>query len=329
MFFRNLFKVIFGIINGIILLVLFIFIGVNLGKFIIYNEYYNMESNVCVNPGLGDGFVPQDVAAYEAGGKLFVCGYMDDESNSRVYVVDVQSNTYYHIKLTSNGEIFNGHTDGIATSGDAVYIVSDGRLHMCTVTSLLSSKDGDKVDMGAGVSVNSATSFIYCDDAYIYIGEFHHNMDEYYREHKYDSGNGVANGIITKYSLRSIRNYFDFPDVTHLIPDAIYTVRDKAQGVCFTPDGKIVLSTSYHVNHSYFYIYNQADCVNTGETIDGIPVYSFGEHTNVIKAPAMSEGLDWYDGKVITVYESACNKYAFGKFFFADDVNALDINKVK
>ena len=36
-----------------------------------------------------------------------------------------------------------------------------------------------------------------------------------------------------------------------------------------------------------------------------------------------------FDGKVITVYESACNKYAFGKFFFADDVNALDINKVK
>ena len=95
MFFKILFKVISGIINAVILLALFIFFGGNLGKFIIYNEYYNMESNVCINPGLGDGFVPQDVAAYEAGGKLFVCGYMDDKSNSRVYVVDVQSNAYH------------------------------------------------------------------------------------------------------------------------------------------------------------------------------------------------------------------------------------------
>jgi hypothetical protein len=325
MFFKILFKVISGIINAVILLALFIFFGGNLGKFIIYNEYYNMESNVCINPGLGDGFVPQDVAAYEAGGKLFVCGYMDDKSNSRVYVVDVQSNAYHYIKLTTNGDVFLGHTDGIATSGEDVYIVSDGRLHTCKVSSLLSSEDGGEVDIGAGVSLGIATSFIYCDDASIYIGEFHHTMEEYYREHEYDSGNGVTNGIITKYSLQSIRDYFEYQNATHLTAEVIYTVRDKVQGVCFTPDGRIVLSTSYHVKNSYFYVYNQADCINTGETIDGIPVYEFGEHTNVIKAPAMSEGLDWYDGKVITVYESACNKYLIGKPFFPDDVNALEI----
>jgi hypothetical protein len=39
----------------------------------------------------------------------------------------------------------------------------------------------------------------------------------------------------------------------------------------------------------------------------------------------MSEDLDYYNGKVITVYESASNKYGFGKLFFANDVNAIDI----
>jgi hypothetical protein len=39
----------------------------------------------------------------------------------------------------------------------------------------------------------------------------------------------------------------------------------------------------------------------------------------------MSEDLDWYDGKVITLTEVAANKYFYGKLFFADDVVALEI----
>ena len=43
----------------------------------------------------------------------------------------------------------------------------------------------------------------------------------------------------------------------------------------------------------------------------------------------MSEDLDvvkFSDGseKVITMYESACNKYIFGKFFFANYIAQLD-----
>ena len=41
----------------------------------------------------------------------------------------------------------------------------------------------------------------------------------------------------------------------------------------------------------------------------------------------MSEDLDYYDGKVITLFESACDKYIFGKFFFANKIVSLDINK--
>ena len=41
----------------------------------------------------------------------------------------------------------------------------------------------------------------------------------------------------------------------------------------------------------------------------------------------MAEGLDNYEGKVITLTESASNKYIFGKFFFADKIVALDFKK--
>lgn len=321
-FIRTLFKVIFGIIGGVILLALILFIAGSLGKFVIYNEYYHMESNVTVNPGLNDGFVCQGVAAAEEKGKILVSGYMDDDSNSRIYIVDIESGEYYHVKLTRNGgDTFTGHSGGIATSGVYVYLASESKIYAFNINSLLGAANGDSVDIGSGVPVNNAADYVYCDDDYIYVGDFHANSGNYHKEHSLDSGKTV-NGIVSRYHHRDMRTYDGENAPT---PDRIYTVREKVQGICFTPDGRIVLSTSLNIDHSYFYVYNQADCTDTGETLDGVPVYSFGECVNEIKAPAMSEDLDWYDGKVITIYESACNKYFFGKFFFADDVNAIDI----
>ena len=324
MFFKNLFKVIFGIIGCALLLALVILLVGNLGKFIIYNEYYSVESNVCRNPGLSDGFICQGVAASEENGKILVCGYMDDKSNSRVYIVDLELQSYYHVKLTKNGgELYNGHAGGIATSGEFVYIANGSKLYTFSISSLLQAGNGDYVDIGSGVPVNNAASYVYCDEEYIYVGEFHHTKDGYEKEHTFDSGNGSVNGIVSRYTHEAIRNYDGENAPT---PEAIFAVRDRVQGICFTPDGRIVLSTSYgRFNSSYFYVYNQADCTSTGETLNGVPVYTLGEYTNKIMAPTLSEDLDWYDGKVITIYESASNKYFFGKLFFADDVNALEI----
>ena len=326
-FFKTLFKIIFGIVGAAIGLAILLWLAGNYGKFIVYNEYYKMESNVCQNPGLDDGFVCQGVAASEKNGKILVCGYMDDKSNSRVYVVDVQTNTYYYVNLTkNNGELYNGHAGGIATSGDYVYIANASKLFTFSLTSLLEASNGDYVDIGSGVPVNNAASYVYCDEKYIYVGEFHHTQDGYLKEHALDGGDGIVNGIVSRYTHRAIRSYAEYGNENVPTPDVIYAVRDRVQGICFTPDGKIVLSTSYgRFNSSYFYVYNQADCTDTGETLDGVPVYTLGEYTNEIMAPTMSEDLDWYDGKVITLYESASNKYFFGKLFFANDVNALDI----
>lgn len=322
-FFRTLFRIIFGIIGTAVGLVVLLWLAGSLGKFVIYNEYYQMESNVTVNPGLEDGFVCQGLAAVESQGKILVSGYMDDDSNSRIYIVDIESGEYYHVKLTRNGgDTFTGHSGGIATSGVYVYLASGSKLYTFNINSLLNAANGDLVDIGSGVPVNNAASFVYCDEDYIYVGDFHATSGNYYKEHTLDSGKTV-NGIVSRYHHRDIRSY-DGENAPS--PDRIYTVREKVQGICFTPDGKIVLSTSHgRFNSSNFYVYNQADCTDSGETLDGVPVYSFGECQNEIKAPAMSEDLDWYDGKVITIYESASNKYFYGKFFFADDVNALEI----
>ncbi len=322
-FFKFIFKLIFTLICIVIFVPVFLWGGANYAKFWVYNNYYKIESNVCVNPGLDDGFVCQGVCAAEDAGKILVCGYMDDSSNSRVYVVDIETNEYYHVKLTRNGgDLYKGHAGGMATSGDTVYIANASKLFVFSLTSLLNAKDGDFLDIGSGVPVNNAASYVYCDEDYIYVGEFHHTKDDYDKAHTLDDGETVVNAIVSRYTHNAIQNHSGDEAA---VPDRIYTVREKVQGICFTPDGEIVLSTSYSIAHSYYYVYNAADCTDTGKTFGGVPVFELGKCTKEIKAPAMSEDLDYYDGKVITVYESASNKYVFGKLFFANDVNAIDI----
>ncbi len=299
------------LIVAILCLALLLVGGLNIAKFPIYSEYYSMEETLCTNPGLDDGFVCQGICVSEENGVILVSGYMADKSNSRIYVTDFESNSYF-VELTRNGgEKYTGHAGGIALTGDTVYISNGSKLYVFSLTDVLNAKNGEKVDIGEGVKVSSAASFVYADEEYVYVGEFNNPAEEQ-KEHIY----GENHSIIEKYSHDDLEN-----------PVKIYSIGDYAQGVCFTPDGKVILSTSYGLTSTVYYIYNEADATDTGEMLDGAPVYMLGECVREIKGPAMGEDLDYYNGKVITLTESASNKYIFGKLFFANDIVALDFNK--
>ncbi len=304
-----------SIFLAIVLCIIFVVIGgLNALKFVIYADYYSMEERVCTNPGLNDGFVCQGICVSEENGVILVSGYMDDKSNSRIYVTDLDSNSYY-VELTREGKSYTGHAGGIALTGDTVYISNGSKLYVFSLTDILNAKNGDIIDIGAGVKVNSAASFVYADENYVYVGEFNNPAEEQ-KEHVYETSSGTNHSIIERYSHNDLEN-----------PDKIYSIGDYAQGVCFTPDGKIVLSTSYGLTSTQYYVYDESDATDSGNTLDGAPVYFLGECIKQISGPAMGEDMDWYDGKVITLTESASNKYIFGKLFFAYDIVALDFSK--
>ena len=299
------------IILAVLCLALIIVGGLNIAKFPLYSEYYSMEEALCTNPGLNDGFVCQGICVSEENGVILVSGYMADKSNSRIYVTDFESNSYYVELTRKGGDKYTGHAGGIALTGDTVYISNGSKLYVFSLTDVLNAKNGDTVDIGDGVEVNSAASFVYADESYVYVGEFNNPAEEQ-KEHIY----GDNHSIIERYTHDNLET-----------PDKIYSIGDYAQGVCFTPDGKIIISTSYGLTDTIYYVYNEADATDSGETLDGAPVYMLGECVRVVKGPAMGEDLDYYNGKVITLTESACNKYIYGKLFFAFDIVALDFNK--
>ena len=283
----------------------------NIVKFAIYNEYYSIKENVAINPGLSDGFICQGICAVDGTEQILVSGYMKDKSPSRIYITDKENNSYF-VTLSKAGKSFTGHAGGVSMNGDTVYIANGSRLYSFPLSSLLDAKEGDTVEIGEGVKVNNSASFCYADENYVYVGEFH-DGGKYVTDHEYDTAEGTHYAIVSRYA---------HDDLEH--PDRVYSIRDKVQGICFTPDGKVVLSTSYGLTDSHYFVYDEADARDSGETLDGAPVYYLEDCLRDIKGPAMAEGLDYMDGKIITLTESASDKYIFGKLFFANKIVSLE-----
>ena len=286
--------------------------ALNLLKFAIYSDYYAMESELCKNPGLSDGFICQGICVSEDEGKILVSGYMVDGGASRIYVTDCDDNSYF-VELSSEGEPFLGHAGGIALTGDTVYISSSSRLFVFSLSALLATDAGEAFDIGEGTKVNCAASFVYADESYVYVGEFN-DPKKTQKKNIYETPNGTNHSIVERYRHGDLEN-----------PDKVYSIIDYVQGVCFTPDGRIVFSTSYGLTSTGYYVYDESDTTDSGNILDGAPVYFLGDCIKHFKGPAMGEDLDWTDGKLVTLTESASNKYVFGKFFFADDIVMLDI----
>ena len=290
--------------------------GLNLVKFILYRGYYAAETAICRNPGLNDGFVCQGIAAADEADVILVSGYMKEDQPSRIYVTTTDSSSR-HVKLYRSGEPFTGHAGGIAVSGDTVYLASESRIYSFPLSDVLNAENGQNVDIGTGTGVNNKASFLYSDDEYLYVGSFTRTESDRTAEHVFETAEGTHYAICSVYPVGDLS-----------APVRIYSIRDLVQGICFTPDGKIVMSTSYGLRDSVYYIYSRDEAVDSGMTLDGAPVYLLEQTIGEIKGPAMAEGLDYFRGKVITLTESASDKYIYGKLFFATDIVGLDLDSM-
>ena len=310
-----LFKFFCVLVGFVLALVLLVLLGLNLFKFGYYNEYFSLLSKEAKNPGLSENFVPQGITHCD---NLFVTvGYMADDTNSRIYTVDYITGEVKHFPLISDGRSFVGHTGGIQYSNGYFYLANEGNsLYKFTAASVY-QKNGTKIEIGLPIKLNSNTSFVYGKENFLYVGEFHKNPE-------YPCTNEISYNGQTHYAI--VEKY-DISDLSK--PLAVYSIPELVQGFCVKSDGTIVLSTSWSVNSSKFYIYEPEKIVKTGTSYNGADLYFLTEPSKTVKAPAMSEDLDIISiqnhEKVITMFESACNKYIFGKFFFANYIASLGL----
>lgn len=304
--------IVLGSIVGLAFVVIAVF---NVLKFVIYDDYYAMEQSLCKNPGFSDGFVCQGVCASEENGLLLVTGYMQDHSASRIYMTTLDNKVRF-ISLSQGGEPFTGHCGGIATTGERVFVVCNNSIYTLSLADVIGAENGAVLDVGEGLEVNNEAAYAYTDDEYLYVGEFHDGGKYNIVGHENETKEGTHYAICSQY---------DLDDLTK--PVKVFSVRNKVQGICFMPDGKVVMSTSYGLASSAYYVYDLSTATDSGKTFDGAPLYYFDVLEREVSGPAMAEGMDYYDGKIITLTESASNKYIFGKFFNARYIVSLDLSK--
>ena len=161
-------------------------------------------------------------------------------------------------------------------------------------------------------------SFVFGNDNYLYIGEFH-------KEIEYECSNKIEFNGKTNYAIVEKYDTDDFSK-----PVTVYSIPNQIQGFCIKDDGTIILSSSWGLNSSKFYIYEPKDIFQTEQEYNGCELFFLDKPSRTITAPAMSEDLDIFvskDGKekVTTMFESSSNKYFFGKLFFANYIAGMDL----
>jgi hypothetical protein len=316
-------KVVKKLVKFLVLFVLFIVAIIasiqGIVKPILYKEYYSIYNEVCKNPGLNSGFIPQGIAVDEYNGQMIVLtsGYMDDDSPSRIYITNEKDESRY-LEVYVNDGPSKAHLGGIAISNGVVYLCRGKAISVISLDDLMTAKD--KIIIKKTHKIFHQASACFADDKYLYVPEFA-SGGSYEKEHYVETNDGIYTGICSVYSLDDLDT-----------PLWIYSIRNKVQGLCVTDSGNIVLSTSQSFKSSEYYVYNKED-IRKSDTnyickeLDNkeLPLYILDNPSNVILGPCMSEDLSYYNGKVYSLTESACNKYILGKLFFAYDIFSLDI----
>ena len=323
---RRIGWIVLSIVLGIGTIIFLWFAAWNCLKFWAHADYYAIKESLRTNPGLNDDFIPQGVTYLPKEDVYLTSGYMTSKSKaSRIYSIDAENNVHYS-EVYIDGKISTMHAGGMTVVDDTVYLASGSKLHLFSLEEALSK---DKVERLATVKVNNSASFCFAKGDYMFVGEFH-DGGAYVTDHPFQTADEDKHyAIVSQYRIEDLGR-------EDMKPAAIYSLPNKVQGFCVTDTGRIVLSTSYGASASHYLVYDlKADPVKNlpnvlklaKDEMEDTPVVFLDKDSLVmdVRGPAMSEDLDYYDGKVITVMESASNKYIFGKFFFYTDIVGLRI----
>lgn len=303
-------KILKKILAGVLIFALVVLGVLFLGVTVKYWDYYSNARAVFMIPGLMDNYVPQGFDYIEQTGEYLMCGYMSDDSPSRVYVRNAVGKSYYSQLFYADGTPYMKHAGGICHNGNYVYLAGDDGVDVFSFTDILMGRDAR---MLGAIPTGHDMAFCSFHDGYLFAGNFY--FPEHYEtpeHHRIVTPAGDANtSLITVFRADETMEFGIDPNAV-----AAISTPDKVQGMCFT-DNEIVLSISWSLTNSNLLYYAAEDTrVGTVEVLSGeVPLYYLDSenlvHTAVL--PPMSEELVYRNGKVEVMCESACNKYIYGK----------------
>ena len=280
-------------------------------------------------PGLETKFVPQGIDYDQTSNKFLVSGYMSNGSASRFYIINNETKqTEKYFTLTNKGEDYKGHASGVAISGDYAWVASEGYIYRFNFSKALNLNNGDKLNIIDSFETGNGADFILTYNNKLIVGEFHNGKKFVANEnHKIETNSGTNYALAYVYNI----NHDISCGISSTTPTAGISLPNKAQGMNFTKEGKIIISTSYSIPDSKLLIYENILTSEPTKNItineSSVPVYVLDSENKVstLTAPAMSEELVLVNDKVYLLFESNCAKYRFFNRTRLSHVYALDI----
>lgn len=274
-----------------------------------YPDFERRFSKEMQIPALDEGLVPQGMGNYD--NKIFVSGYMNDGSPSRIYLIENGETTGY-VTVKTDGKDYAGHACGVASNGSKVWLVSDGTVYVLKYTDVITqAKTNGTVETSTTWKANCNADFCYYDDSYIYVGEFYRKGNyETDESHRFTTPAGDENtALILRYSAYS---------TNPTTPSRAYSITGEIQGMAMNDDGdRIVLSQSYGLSNSHILTYEFSSSSTSYSTtalkINGSSVRMYYlDSANLVsdyEVPSMSEGLCSSGDKIYVLFESGSKKY--------------------
>ena len=318
-------KILRGILLGLLIFVLVVLAALQIGVTLKYWDYFSNSKTAYTVPGIRDDFVPQGYDYIPETDTFLTCGYMSDDTASRVYVRAAEGNGYtsyfaelYYADMTP----YTKHAGGICHNGAYVYIAGDDGVDVFYLADILEGRGA--VLLG---TIYTGHDMAFCSfyNGYLLAGNFYY--PEHYEtpeHHRITTPAGDTNtSLITVFRAD--------PDCAFGIdPQAVaaFSTTDKVQGMCFTSDNEIVLSISWSLTDSNLLFYAvDLERAGTVEVASGeVPLYYLDSAnlTKTVVMPPMSEELVYLDGHIYVMNESACNKYIYGKLIRGRKVYMYD-----
>ena len=314
--------VIIKILIGLVVFVVVVLLGARLYFRLPVMDYYSASDKEFKIPGLSSGLVPQGIAWDEEDKVFLVTGYQKDGSSTYIWRVDKETGKAKGaVRLLDDfGNNLVVHAGGLSVYGDYVYLASgeNAKLIVYDRNEVANSEDGKAVatkgsfDLTAGEE-QVKVAFTTVHDGKLIAGEFYRDPNYQTPEsHKFTTPAGdYLQAIAFEYE------FSDSPDAEFGLkrePVAAYSLPDLSQGMAWK-DGKVYISESYGVAFSTIGVYDSNKLESIG-SFAGLPLYAFDSASKIkdVKIAPMSEEIEFVDGKMYTMCESASSKYIFGNF---------------
>ena len=315
-------KIMLYVLGTVIVLLILVHLGVTVA----YHRFFmNAESRFLV-PGLDSPFVQQGLDYVPEEQVYLISGYMDDGAASRIYIREDGGDVRFVELKTTNGTDYLDHCGGICHNGGYVYVASDGGLAVFTLNDIL---DGGYATVLSHIETGFDVSYCSFYDGYLLAGEFYRAGNyETDPSHWQTTPAGEQNPALIAVYQCSVGASFGIVPT----PVAAISVPEQVQGICFTGENEIVLSTSYGLASSHL-SYHRIDSEHAGRiTLSDVEIpllyLDSTSLTEQVTLPPMSEEILYQDGKVLVMCESASNKYIFGKFIRGYQVFAYEGEEV-